>query len=189
MGGVEVTSDNANNVRGGDIQSGTVTYDVWSNTLTLTKVTISRTGGDDYAVHNRDCSGLTIEFVGTCNLTTVKSHTIHLDKTTHLSVYGASSVVNVKMTQATSSNTAAIYSKNNSDIIIKGQGYLNVNSVGNSSSYPCGIKGEGNNPYLYFQQSVTTNIRSDGYTIYNYKIYGSDNCDVTLKSPYSGYSN
>ena len=188
VGGVEVTSDNANNVRGGDIQSGTVTYDVWSNTLTLTNVTISRTGGDDYAVHNRDCSGLTIEFVGTCNLTTVKSHTIHLDKTTHLSVYGASSVVNVKMTQATSSNTAAIYSKNNSDVYLEGPGRINVESIGNSSSYPCGFKGEGSNPYLVFKNDIRTNIRSDGYSLYNYVLYVNSGSDIYLKSPYSGYN-
>ena len=53
VGGVEVTSSNASNVTGGDIKSGTVTYNSSTKTLTLTNVTITRTGGDNYGVHTR----------------------------------------------------------------------------------------------------------------------------------------
>ena len=53
VAGVEVSTSNYNNVTGGNINSGTVKYDPTNKILTLTNVSISRTGGDNYGVHNR----------------------------------------------------------------------------------------------------------------------------------------
>ena len=92
VGGVEVNSDNKNNVTGGNIASGTVTYNSDTKTLTLTSVSITRTTSDDYAVHNRGCEGLTIVFNGTSNLTSTQAHGIKLDKSTTLYVSSGATV-------------------------------------------------------------------------------------------------
>ena len=70
VGGVEVSTSNRTNVTGGAISSGTVTYDPDTKTLTLTGVSITRSGSSDRAVHNRSVEGLTIVMAGTCNFLT-----------------------------------------------------------------------------------------------------------------------
>lgn len=171
VGGVEVTSDNAGYITGKDISSGYGVYNSSTNTLTLYNINITRSSGSgDYAVHNRNCSGLTIKFVGTCNLTTETAHTIHMDKTTHIQVTSGSTL-NVKLTVANSSSTAALYSKNNSDIYLEGPGKIYVKSYGTGSNNPSAIKGEGSNPYLYFTNNISTDIYAHGYTLYNYKLF------------------
>ena len=171
VAGVEVTSDNASYITGGDISSGYATYDASSNTLTLHSITISRNSGDgNYALHNRDCSGLTIKCEGTCNLTTATAHTIHMDKTTKISVTNGSHL-NVYMTYASSSSTAALYSKNNSDVYLLGPGRIEINTTGASGYYPRAIMGEGSNPYLYFNNYIQCSIKSAGNAINNYKIF------------------
>ena len=185
VGGVEVTSSNASYITGKDIKSGYATYDESSNTLTLYSITITRTTSGDYAVHNRDCSGLTIKCVGQCDLST-KAHTIHMDKSTTIEVTSGS-VLNATLNYASSSNTAALYSKNNSDITLKGPGKINIWGYGSGSNYPSAIRGEGSNPYLYFSNSIQAYIYSHGYTIYNYKLFVYSGSDVQFGC-YSGYN-
>jgi hypothetical protein len=52
VGGVKVTSDNCSNITGSNITSGTAVFTPSNNTLTLTKVTITRTGTDDRAIQS-----------------------------------------------------------------------------------------------------------------------------------------
>ena len=52
-----------------DLKSGTITYTKSTNTLTLTNVTITRTGSNDYCIHNRSQKGLIVKFVGTASVT------------------------------------------------------------------------------------------------------------------------
>ncbi len=187
VGGVEVTSSNASYISGKDIKSGYATYDEHNNTLTLHNITIIRDSGTgNYALHNRDCSGLKIRCEGTCNLSTVTAHTIHMDKTTKIEA-ASGAVLNVKMTGATSSSTAALYSKNNSDVFLLGPGRINVYGYGIGSYYPSAIRGEGSNPYLYFDNNSDVYIYSHGYTIYNYKLFVYSGSDIELGC-YSGYN-
>jgi len=191
VAGVEVTSDNASYITGGDISSGYASYNASSNTLTLHSITITRDSGDgNYALHNRDCSGLIIKCEGTCRLTTRTAHTIHMDKTTKIQVTSGSSL-DVAMTYASSSSTAALYSKNNSDIYIWGPGRTNIETWGSSGNYPRAIMGEGSNPYLYFDDLANVTIKSAGYSIYNYKVYAysasRDSWGITIETK-NGYN-
>ncbi len=90
VGGVEVSSSNANNVTGKDItvtsgcSSGYVSYEESTNTLWLNNITIHRTGSGDYAIHNRKCDGLTIRFRGECYFTSDKAAALKLQRNTTL---------------------------------------------------------------------------------------------------------
>ncbi len=91
VGGVEVTSDNKNNVTGGDItvasgHSGYVKYDPSTNTLTLYNIEIERTGSGDYAVHNRKCDNLTIKIMGSCHFISDKDAGMKLQRNTTIYV-------------------------------------------------------------------------------------------------------
>ena len=75
VGGIEVTSNNYNNVTGGNItvtsgcSSGQVRYDANKNELYLYNITITRTGSSNYGIHNRKCDNLTITLTGECYIT------------------------------------------------------------------------------------------------------------------------
>ncbi len=127
VGGVEVNSDNKNNVTGGNIASGTVTYNSDTKTLTLTSVSITRTTSDDYAVHNRGCEGLTIVFNGTSNLTSTQAHGIKLDKSTTLYV-SSGATVNVN-----SGKGSALY-LGNIQVWFDGSGTINFKTTQGSTN-------------------------------------------------------
>lgn len=146
MGGVEVTSDNKDNVTGGDISSGTVTYNPTTKTLTLTNVTISRSGSSDRAVHNRSCEGLTIVLAGACTFTGSGCSTLYFQKSTTLNVTGSSSVT------CTSSGDDAIYMNNSGTLTISGTGTLSLNS-----SKGEGIEGNGNGSLTFAIGKCTIN--------------------------------
>ena len=127
VGGVEVNSDNKNNVTGGNIASGTVTYNSDTKTLTLTSVSITRTTSGDYAVHNRGCEGLTIVFNGTSNLTSTQAHGIKLDKSTTLYV-SSGATVNVN-----SGKGSALY-LGNIQVWFDGSGTINFKTTQGSTN-------------------------------------------------------
>lgn len=127
VGGVEVNSDNKNNVTGGNITSGTVTYNSDTKTLTLTSVSITRTTSGDYAVHNRGCEGLTIVFNGTSNLTSTQAHGIKLDKSTTLYV-SSGATVNVN-----SGKGSALY-LGNIQVWFDGSGTINFKTTQGSTN-------------------------------------------------------
>ena len=164
VGGVEVTTDNYNYVTGGDIQSGTVKYDPTNKVLTLTNVTITRTTHDNYAVHNRGVTGLTIKCVGTCNLNTAKSHTIHMDKNTTIEVTSGSTLT-VDLYNADDWELAALYS-NNAAVTIKGPGTLTVKGRTSSSSsldQPFAIRGKGpNSSSTLTFSNITADLSAQG---------------------------
>ena len=132
VAGVEVTSDNMNNIKGGDIKSGTVTFSPSTKTLTMTNVTITRTGSGDYGIHNRSYKGLIVRFVGTCNLTT-KARVIRFESGSEWSrtetpladecqlVATSGSTVNL-----TSTGDGAIYVRDFTAVWIKGPGTFNI---------------------------------------------------------------
>ena len=141
VAGVEVTSDNKGGVTGGDIKSGTVTYDPSSNVLTLTNVTISRTGGSNYGVHNRKCDNLTIKFVGTSSITSDKANALHLDKATTVEV-ASGATVNLKMSNGENNGRGVVY-VNGVDATFKGPGTLIVEAYHTANYKPCCFEGTG----------------------------------------------
>ncbi len=184
VGGVEVTSDNASYITGGDIFRGYATYDVSSNTLTLYSIGIDRSGSGSYAIHNRNCSGLTMKFVntGVVNFLRAEAHTIHMDKTTTIEVTSGSS-----LEVYNNYDRECLYSKNNSDITLKGPGRISI-GTGDASA----IKGEGSYPYLYFSNSIDALIKSyAAYTIDNYKLYVYSGSNIRLECDpnYSVFNN
>lgn len=138
VGGVEVTSDNKDNVTGGDISRGTVTYDPTTNTLTLTDVSISRSGNSNRAIHNRKCDGLTIILVGACSFTGTECSTLYFQKSTTLNVTGTASVT------CSSSGDDAIYMNTSGSLTITGNGTLTLNSTKGE-----GIEGNGSGALVF----------------------------------------
>lgn len=83
IGGVEVTSDNAGHISGGDINSGYGVYNASSNTLILYNISIRRNGQDNYGIHNRKCDNLRIVFNGSCIVNTA-DNPLKLERSTTL---------------------------------------------------------------------------------------------------------
>ncbi len=195
VAGVEVTSDNASNIKGGDIKSGTVTFDASTKTLTMTNVTITRTGGGDYAIHNRSYKGLIVKFVGTCNLTT-KARVIRFQSGGSWSdsetpsanecqlVASSGAIVNM-----TSTDDGAIYVRDFTAVWIKGPGTFNITGNKNGA-----IAGHGQ-----WNATGTDLATIDGVKFSNVKatVTGSQSCllglsahfyagaNVTLKASYN----
>ena len=91
VAGVEVTSDNANYITGGDITGGYGVYNASTNTLTLYNMTIYRTGQDNYGIHNRKCDNLKIVFSGNCSIRTA-DNALKLERATTLNAASGSDV-------------------------------------------------------------------------------------------------
>jgi Leucine-rich repeat (LRR) protein len=128
VAGTMVTSDNCNNIVNNYIKSGTASYDHSTKTLTLTNITINTQGASGNArraVQNDECSGLTVKFVGTCNLTGYDGAGVRIRKTTTLYAPSASTVVNIH-----SVNAEGIWSatSNEFSLYIKGPGTFNISS-------------------------------------------------------------
>ena len=143
VGGVEVKSDNASNVTGGDIkaydtsQSYSVTYSSSTNTLTLTNVKIGRSGSGDFCVHNRGCANLKIVFNGTCMLSSARAEAIKCEKFTTITVNGK--------VDCSGFGDRGIFLKSAS-LVLNGTGTLNVYGSGS------GINGDSGN------ETVTTSL-------------------------------
>ena len=131
VGGVEVTSSNAGNVTGGDIEfrsGGYVSYNASTNTLTLNNVYISRSGSNDRAVHNRGCDNLTIVLKGYCHFVGSGCSTLKLERNTTIDVQGGSEI------ECYSSGDDAIYlthaSGKTTTLTITGKEALTLKSSG-----------------------------------------------------------
>lgn len=73
VGGVQVTSTNASNIKGGDIKSGTVKYDASKEELTLENVTIERSGSDNQGIYNNYSAFVRVVLKGNNTITTKNS--------------------------------------------------------------------------------------------------------------------
>ena len=127
VGGVEVSSSNYSNVTGGAISGGKVVYDNSSKTLTLTDVTIERSGGNDRAIHNRSCDNLTIVIKGTCEFTCSGCSTLKFERSTTLKVPSG----NTCKVTCTSSGDDAIWVTHdkNTELVITGSGNIYLDST------------------------------------------------------------
>lgn len=112
VGGVEVTSDNSSNVTGGAItklsSNGKVSYNASTKTLTLTDISISRSGSSYRAIHNRDCAGLKIVLAGTCRFSGSAASTLYFQKSTTLEVNGEATVTCAKINDDDVVNTGDV---------------------------------------------------------------------------------
>ena len=120
IGGVSVNSDNYQNVTGSNIKSGTVVYNPTSNTVTLTDVTISRTGSDNRAIYNESNSGLTVRLVGNNNLSATDAAPVRIEKTTTITVASNGT------THITGGSEGGIYISGAYKLTINGPGSLFV---------------------------------------------------------------
>ena len=186
VAGVEVTSDNKGNVTGGDIKSGTVTYDPSSNVLTLTNVTISRTGGSNYGVHNRKCDNLTIKFVGTCKIESNEANAIHLDRASTVMVTSGSTLT-ASMTACNNSLRGVVY-VNGVTANFNGPGTLNIGGAAKSgtSNRPAGFEGTGKSSNSKINVSyITLNITTPGESFYKFGTVAlSSGVDVKCSTSY-----
>lgn len=171
VGGVEVTSDNASNVTGGAItklsSNGKVTYNATTKTLTLTDISISRSGSSDRAIHNRNCPGVKIVLAGNCNFSGSGCSTLYFQKLTYLNVTGNATVT------CTSSGDDAIYCKfeNSEELQISGSGSLKLISTKGE-----GIEGTNKSRLALVISHLTVNSARENFKNFtNISIYGNDN--------------
>ena len=130
VGGVKVTSDNCSNITGSNITGGSAVFTPSNNTLTLTNVTITRTGTDNRAIQS-DRSGLIVKLVGTNNLSASSASVIRFNQP-------GSIVVASGTTTVTGGSEGGVYS-NNVAVSVSGPGKLIVKST--SDKY--GFEGKG----------------------------------------------
>lgn len=145
VGGVRVTSDNCSNITGSNITSGTAVFTPSDNTLTLTNVTITRTGTDNRAIQS-DRSGLIIKLVGTNTLSASSASVIRFNQP-------GSIVVSSGTTTVTGGTEGGVYS-NNVAVTVSGPGKLIVKST--NDKYGFEGKGTSSSSTLTF-----TNVNVD----------------------------
>lgn len=146
IGGVAVNSDNYNNVTGSTI-SGSVSYNPSTNTVTLTNVTISRTGDYNRCIYNESNDGLIVNLVGTNNLSARDAAAVRLDSGTSMRM-----VVKSGTTTLSSVNEEAVYVNSNSNYFLRlmteGTGKMVLNSTNKAAV------ASGNTAILYLKGAI-----------------------------------
>ena len=130
VAGTTVTSNNCNNITNSYITSGTVYYTPSTNTLYMNNVTISMTGDYNRVINNLDCSGLKVEFSGTCNLYARDAAVVRIRKNTTLYAPSASTVVNIT---GVYENGIWMATSNSFSLTIQGPGTFNIKSTNNTA--------------------------------------------------------
>ena len=171
-----------------DIKSGTVTYTKSTNTLTLTNVTITRTGSGSYCIHNRSQKGLTVKFVGTCNLTSTNARVIRFQ------CGGASSGYQCKLVAASgatvnmsSTNDGAIYVRDNTLLLIEGPGTFNITgqrdgAIAGHGSWNATITDPATKDYISFSNVTATVTGAQGSLLGLETVQFSAGSNVILKA-------
>ncbi len=171
VGGVRVTSDNCSNITGSNITSGTAVFTPSDNTLTLTNVTISRTGTDNRAIQS-DRAGLIIKLVGTNRLSAASSSVIRFNQS-------GSIVVASGTTTVTGGTEGGVYS-NNASVTVMGPGKLIVKST--NDKYGFEGKGTSSNSTLIFRNATVEASGKKG-AIYDWaSVNFYANSHITLKA-------
>ena len=130
VAGTAVTSDNCNNITSSYITSGTVYYTPSTNTLYMNNVTITMTGDYNRVINNLECSGLKVQFSGTCNLYARDAAVVRIRKTTTLYAPSASTVVNIT---GVNENGIWMATSNTFSLTIQGPGTFNIKSTNNTA--------------------------------------------------------
>ncbi len=150
IAGVEVNSDNAGYITGGDITGGYGVYNSSTNTLTLYSIKIERDGSGKYGIHNRDCAGLKIVFRGNCYISTESGYAMNLLKNTTIIADDNSN------TQLYSYNANTI-NLEKGKYYFQGNGSISINAYGSNSKEA--IIGKGH------ASSSETNVQISGAKI------------------------
>ena len=142
VNGTSITSDNLRFTIG----SGGVAYDESSNTLTLSSVSITRTGSGNHALRvyansNRSSNELTININGNSTLIAGNADAVVLEATTKFVVMGSTSLT--IGTAASGQYAVRVY--NNADVEFHGPGSLTI-----AATDGVAVKGEGGNEYARF---------------------------------------
>ncbi|MBR5674064.1 MAG: hypothetical protein IKW97_06650 [Muribaculaceae bacterium] len=171
VGGVLVTSDNCSNITGSNITGGTAVFTPSNNTLTLTNVTITRTGTDNRAIQS-DRSGLIVKLVGTNKLSASSSSVIRFNQP-------GSIVVASGTTTVTGGSEGGIYS-NNVAVTVSGPGTLNVSST--SDKYGFEGKGTSSSSTLTFS-NITATVSGKKGALYDWSsVTFNTGSNITLKA-------
>lgn len=171
MGGVRVTSDNCNNITGSNITSGTAVFTPSNNTLTLTNVTITRTGSDNRAIQS-DRSGLIVKLVGTNKLSAASASVIRFNQP-------GSIVVSSGTTTVTGGTEGGVYS-NNVAVTVSGPGKLVVKST--DDKYGFEGKGSSSSSTLTFS-NVTVEASGKKGALYDWsRVTVNASSHLTLKA-------
>ena len=167
IGGVSVNSDNCNNVTGSNIQ-GSVKYDYASNTVTLTNVTIERSGSDNRAIYNESNSGLIVKLVGTNYLSATDAAPVRLQRTTTI-------IVSSGITRVIGGSEGGIYISGAYKLTINGPGelYVQANSKG-------GIEGSSDANTLEFSNVKASVFGGGGCLLDIYAVTFKANSNVHL---------
>lgn len=171
VAGVEVTSDNANRITGGDITSGYAVYNASSNTLTLYNISINRNGQDKYGIHNRKCDNLKIVFTGNCYIITA-DNALKLERGTTLNAASGSNV-----TLYSSARICANLKSYNYYITGSGRLYFDAEQSGYEA-----IKGDGTgSTNVYFQGAKVTAHSSQRSALSSFAAYLQGGTDLTIE--------
>ena len=178
IGGVEVNSDNYQNVTGSNI-SGKVVYDPDTKTVTLTNVTIARTGKDNRAIFNEYRPQLTVVLQGTCNLSATESAPLRFERHTTIVVPEGSKAT------ITGGSEGGIYLTNSTALTLKGYGTINITADSKG-----GIEGSTDSNKISFQEGIKATIAGGGGDLLDiWRVAFCDNSKVTLKATYNGKPN
>ena len=141
-------------VSGGDIKSGSVKYNRDTKTLTLSGVTITRSGNNDRGIRS-SISGLTVKFVGTNKITTTSAAGLRFE---------ASATITGSGTVTVKSNETAFYVSKNTTVTIKG---ADRNRLTLDLDGKYGIQGEDGNSSekVSIQRYVTLTAKGSSNTV------------------------
>ena len=158
-------------VSGGDIKSGTVTYNRDSKTLTLKDVSIVRSGDNNRGIRS-SVSGLSVVFLGKNTITTTKAAGLRFEASGYIMGGGTVTVT---------SKETALYVDKKTKVTIVGQD-RNRLTLNLSGQY--GIQGEtcSNDEKVILQRYVTLTASGTSNTIKNLNnLSVSGDANVTLK--------
>ena len=169
------TIDHQSNI----FEQGTATYDSSTKTLTLTNVTVTRSGSGKNCIDNVKCPGLKVELKGNCRLYSQDDYAVvtrdpgytHNDNYIEITVEGNATIE--------SKNKSALCYQDKSNRLrhINGPGTLTVKST---NSYA--IEG---NKYsdITFDEGLTATINGGKGALHKLAyLYVVNNCELTLKA-------
>jgi len=182
VGGVKVNSDNYTQIveKSSDISKGTVTYNHSTKTLTLTDITMSRSGDDKNGIDNYGCDGLKIVFKGTNELACKDASVIQCKTNTTIEcATGSSTTLNYK------GNQYRVIYLWGGNLTIQGKGELKILASGSGK----GIEGKNATETLTINNTQLTITSDDNGLCDLANVTFSGNSSTTLKPKSTSTSN
>ena len=173
--GVRMNSSNSTNIAHNDaFTSGTASYDDNTRTLTLTNVTVSRTGSNHNVVDNVGLYGLKVKLVGNCTLTSRDDYAF-VTRYSNSNEMGQTDFLVLGTVTIRSTNKSAIYYEGAADHLgstFSGPGTLIVEST---NSYAMeGTKNNSNACDIMFTDGITASFKGKKGALYKFS-------DITIE--------